>query len=103
MTKKVAPRAREAFASVEPAVQDQAPATVPASEPVQAEAVNPTPASAPAPAADKRSPKGEVAEKAADPAAEARARWKRRLGRWQKKAGAQGTDARALMQEALAG
>lgn len=43
------------------------------------------------------------AEKApVDPAAEARAKWKRRLGRWQAKAVAQGVDAKALMTEALA-
>ena len=60
--------------------------------------------SAPVPAADKQARKGQAAEKApADPAAEARARWARRLGRWAKKAEAQGVDAKALMTEALAG
>ena len=76
---------------------------VPASEPVQAEAVPPTPASAAVPAPDKRARKGQAAEKAVDPAAEARARWNRRLGRWQAKAQAAGVDAKALMTEALAG
>jgi hypothetical protein len=36
-----------------------------------------------------------------DPAAEARAKWTRRLKRWQAKAEAQGVDARALMEAAL--
>lgn len=76
---------------------------MPASESVQAEAALPTPVSAPVPAADKRGRKGQAAEKKADPAAEVRARWARRLGRWQKKAEAQGVDAKALMTEALAG
>src|SRR5258708_2848678 len=76
---------------------------VPASEPVQAEAVPPTPASARVPAADKRGRKGQAGEKKADPAADARARWARRLGRWQAKAAAAGVDAKALMTEALAG
>ena len=74
---------------------------VAASETVQAEAVPPMPVSAPVPAADKQARKGQAAEKKADPAAEARARWKRRLGRWQAKAQAAGVDARALMTEAL--
>jgi hypothetical protein len=76
---------------------------VAASEPVQADAVRPTPVSAPVPAADKQARKGQAAEKKADPAAEARARWARRLGRWQAKAQAAGVDAKALMTEALAG
>ena len=38
-----------------------------------------------------------------DPATEAHARGKRRLGRWQAKAQAAGVDARGLMTEALAG
>jgi hypothetical protein len=80
----------------------EAPA-VPASEPVQAEAVAPTPASAAVPATDKRARKGQAAETLVDPEAEARARWKRRLGRWQAKAQAAGVDPRALMEEALAG
>jgi hypothetical protein len=76
---------------------------VPASEPVQAEAAPPTPASAPVPAADRRGRKSQAAEKkTADPAAEARARWARRLGRWQAKAQAAGVDAKGLMTEALA-
>jgi hypothetical protein len=75
---------------------------VAASEPVQAETVPPTPASGPVPVADKQARKGQAAEKKADPAAEARARWARRLGRWQAKAQAAGVDARALMTEALA-
>jgi hypothetical protein len=74
---------------------------VPASEPVQAEAAVPTPPSAPVPATDKRGSKGQATEKKADPAAETRARWKRRLGRWQAKAQAAGVDAKALMTEAL--
>ena len=45
---------------------------MPASEPVQAEAVAPTPASAAVPATDRRARKGERAEKPV-PAAEARA------------------------------
>jgi hypothetical protein len=76
---------------------------VPASEPVQAVAVPPTPASAPVAATDKQARKGRAAEKPVDPTAEARARWARRLGRWQAKAQAAGVDARALMTEALAG
>ena len=56
---------------------------VAASEPVQAEAVPPTPVSAPVPAADKQARKVRAADKPVDPAAEARARWARRLGRWQ--------------------
>jgi hypothetical protein len=74
---------------------------VPVSEPVQAEAAAPTPASVPVPAADKRARKGQAAETLADPAVEARARWKRRLGRWQAKAQAAGVDAKTLMTEAL--
>ena len=67
------------------AVTAEAPA-VPASEPVQAEAVALTPASAPVPTPTKRARAGRAAEKPVDPAAEARARWKRRLDRWSKKA-----------------
>jgi hypothetical protein len=48
-----------------------------------------------------RVPRSEHA--AAEGPEEARAKWKRRLARWSKKAEAAGVDARALMQEALAG
>ena len=89
-------------AQVEVVAPVEAP-VVPASEPVQAQVAPPTPVSAPVPAADKRARKGQAAEKKADPAAEARARWARRLGRWQAKAQAAGVDAKALMTEALAG
>jgi hypothetical protein len=66
-------------------------------------AVPPTPVSAPAPNADKQDRKGQAAGKAVDRAAETpEVKWARRLGRWRKKAEAQGIDARALMQEALA-
>ena len=75
----------------------EAPA-VPASEPVQAEAVAPTPAPTPA----KRARKGQVAEAPVDPAAEARARWKRRLDRWSKKVEDAGLDPKVLMAEAIA-
>jgi len=48
-----------------------------------------------------RVPRSERA--AAEGPAEVRAKWKRRLARWSKKAEAAGVDAKGLMQEALAG
>jgi hypothetical protein len=99
-TKKIATRSsKKASAPVEIAPVE-APA-VPASEPVQAAAVAPTPAPAEASTPTKRARKGQAAEPV-DPAAEARARWKRRLDRWSKKAVAAEVDPRALMEEALA-
>jgi hypothetical protein len=75
----------------------EAPA-VPASEPVQAEAVAPTPASAPVPTPAKQARKGQAADaQAEDP----RAKWARRLGRWAGKVEVAGLDPRALMAEYL--
>ncbi len=99
-TKKIATRpSKKVVAPVEVAPVE-APA-VPASEPVQAEAVPPTPASAAVPTTDRRARNGQAAE-SADPAAEARARWKRRLDRWSKKVEDAGLDPKVLMAEAIA-
>jgi hypothetical protein len=103
-TKKIATRSsKKASAPVAAEVAPVEAPAVPTSEPVQAEAVPPTPVSAAVPAPSKRARKGQAAEKPVEPEAEARARWKRRLGRWQAKAQAAGVDPRALMEEALAG
>jgi|HubBroStandDraft_6_1064221.scaffolds.fasta_scaffold1933916_1 hypothetical protein len=103
-TKKIATRSsKKASAAVAAEIASVEAPVVPASEPVQAEAVPPTLASAPVPPPSKRARKGQAAEKPVDPEAEARARWRRRLDRWSKKAVAAGVDPRALMEEALAG
>lgn len=65
--------------------------------------VAPAPAEAPTTPVPAKINKAKKAERPpVDPATEAHARWKRRLGRWQAKAQAAGVDAKALMTEALA-
>jgi hypothetical protein len=74
----------------------EAPVEVAAPMPVIADATEaPAPAQVPTPSKPVRA----RTEKAVE---EPRARWKRRLGRWQAKAVAAGVDAKALMAEALA-
>jgi hypothetical protein len=76
-----------------PVVQAEAPA------PIASASVAPTPSAAPVAAEPK---KGGRKLKSQDTPDETKARWARRLARWQGKAEKAGVDARALMQAALA-
>src|SRR5271163_770124 len=94
-SKKVVSKKSQAEAPVE-----VAPAPMPIAADAATAAEAPAPAQVPAPSKPVRARQENVP---ADPATEARARWARRLRRWQAKAQAAGVDARALMTEALAG